>query len=255
MKHHLIHIKPQWDERVFGGVDQMGVTIMGDDNIDMLEFEEEQFMEVVVTGIALDKYRDHVGSTDVIYYSPTEVWKMMYIRVLSEEQPNLIASILHPEHHTVRGAVVLMKMSSESMKFLSVEKGDVVKLLLKRRFHTGLKLGADSTLSCAVIDNQWNLEDGESLSSYTKAIVPVYNYFLLVLYPQAVSSDAESVLFDNAIVPKYIFNLLDRNKKVIADMTAEEWKLLQVVKDKVSDSVQEDSAFSPYHHLLTNASF
>jgi hypothetical protein len=166
---------------------------------------------------------------------------MIFYTTKEKLEPNLIASIFHPEGLVVRGSAIVFKYNIKE-EIVDCTKEDIINLLIKRREHTGLHI-KNNKIEYVTIDNRWNLFKSDvKLSTKTKKMVSCFNYFLIVI------SDEPCEIFDEN--EKYIFSLLDYNKKNIIDFSKEEFGMLSLNKDKKFEDFSE--VFSPFNHLQSS---
>ena len=246
---HTICILPTQinEEEIFSSIDRMGRFLIADDGnvLEQISINpENNMMEDIVHKLDFINNQNCVGTTDIVYFTPTETIKMIYIRHEKGAKKNIIASILHPESSVVRARAILLKFD-DSKKLINFQKEDLIKLLITRREHKGLHTKGNVVLKTVTMNNCWEIR-GLSTNSLYKKIVSVNNYFLLVL-----SSNQDCDVFDDS--EKYIFNLLDKNKKVIIDISETEFSLLYSKKDIESKQNPWDSEeyFSPYDFLIS----
>ena len=239
-----IKISPNWNEDLFGSYDQMGRVIMESDenmiNLIELHTDNSKLMEILIHELDFCRWQTNTATTDIVYYSPLVVWKMMYVHIPNTEEnlENLIGSILHPEHLTTRGVVIFLKFDGNTNELMDAQKEDLIFLLERRKHHQGLCIQQETkkVLKTLEVDNLWNSSQSGSLRSFPKQIKQMCNYTLLMVREN-----------DDII---YVFNMLDMNARVIIDFTEQEWALLTENENIFPQSYDDQKYFCPYDCLV-----
>jgi len=224
-------------QEIFSSIDRLGRFVMSRDDIfSTVSLKKDHYLEDIVYFLEMDKLKG-VGTTQTVFFTPQYTIKMMYVNLDTSHELNIVGSILHPESLKVRGNLILLKYEDETLTNFTCE--DLIKVLITRREHTGLHL-VNGEFQNVIMDNRWHIGE-KSLVSYKKKIINVCNYFLLL-----VSQENTEITDDNE---KYIFNFLDRNKKVLIDFTKEELDLLLTKKDIAVENFDDEQSFNPYFFL------
>lgn len=225
-------------ELLYFSIDSMGKYIMEKDFVCDIEVNKDDYLIDSVKLLEAENVENFIGDTVTVYFDTQYTYKMIFFTSKNKLESNHIASIFHPEGLVVRGYVVLLKYSIDK-ELIDCPKEDVIKLLIKRRDHDGLHF-KDGKFKTVTIDNRWNIISSDmKLSNKIKKIINVYNYFVILI------SDKPCDMFDDN--EKYIFSLLDHNKKVIVDFSETEFNLLSLNRDKHYDKF--DDIFSPFIEL------
>lgn len=225
-------------EMLYFSIDSMGKYIMSNNFIQEEEVNETRYMEEIIKHLKVTDSVSFIGETDTIFFNNKETYKLIHYTVKDKLDNNLIASIFHPEGKVVRGYSAVLKFNQDE-NLCNCLKEDIIKLLIKRREHLGLHI-KNSNIKMVTMDNKWNIvENNSSLAGKIKKIIGIYNYFVILI------SDVPCEFSDEK--EKYIFGLLDHNKKVLIDFSEEEYNLLIKNKDKIFDDTI--NCFSPYIHL------
>lgn len=165
-----------------------------------------------ITAINLHHYTDQIGDTVKIYQDRGgNVFKMVFMDFEGDaaQRPtyNLLASILHHEGRKIYGKAVVVRMSS-SNEALDCSDDDVLNILYRRAWHTGLwfKDGQDSPPQEVEIDNRWIVkgEDGLCISEWAKVQCHDIEGNLLLKVSKGDEYFLFSLLEDRMLIDLYI---------------------------------------------------
>jgi len=239
----IVLIKPhKFDETfLFLSMNQIGVMLMENETIlNSREISQNDHMEDIIGHLEMPTIKDPglIGDTLKIFYDKDFTYKILFVEgtLKSESEYNLLASILHPEGKKVYYNTVIVKLNKDN-EFVDLTREEVIKLIDKRRNHIGIQVG--SNIKEVEMDNYWTLKNGESLRNFNKKVVSHSGYFLIIL------TDNTNYELTNSNNKKYIFAFVDKCKKVMCDLTLDEYKLIIKVDNR--DEIDIDN---PYHYCL-----
>lgn len=198
--------------------DQAGRIIMQSDGVYTLQIDCSGGNTTILatlseTLVNVGGNRAYVGDTVLVWKDPDKEIKMMYQEGPRDTTVNMVASILHPECHKVRGPALFIGVSENSL--IDLYREDIPKLLSSRAKHSAVYVPSSGTPRQVVIDNYWNVtcplgQEFPPLVNNAKQMVQLKTRELV-----QVSAP------DNAFF--YMAVLEHSNAKVFRDLTVEEF--------------------------------
>ena len=112
-----------------------------------------------------------VGDTVTIFRDRSRVYRMTFLEQETNDNYNVTASILHSKGHRIYGLAVVTAVDLTMETTLPCSIDDVLKVLYRRAWHTGIFRSNDPTSSPkeVEVDNSWNLRSGSQLMK--KAVI------------------------------------------------------------------------------------
>ena len=157
---------------------------------------------------ALQKDASAIGDTVVVYRRGDDSYHMTYIEFTVKEKPfpcNVLASILHNVGHKIWGKAVITKHCKSSIVDCGID--DVLNILYRRAWHTGILTKKDGGTEKVEMDNYWNVKlKGETLSLANNKKFKKAN------------EKGQYELSIESEIGIFSFSLLDEEGKVIVDV-------------------------------------
>ena len=149
-----------------------------------------------------------IGDTITIYRNKENVYRMTYIELTRKDTEipyNVIASIFHNRSEKIWGKALITKIKGNES--IDCNTDEVIKILYRRAWHSGLLIKEDGSSETVEMDNAWNVfSKGTSVSLQNNKKFAV------------TSPDGQLQIKITSSEGTYLFAVLDEERKILIDI-------------------------------------